>query len=81
MAAGVALGILGYKFAKSDKADKLKDKAYRAWLKTRIKARKAYRKAKTQAATALADGVHSLAEKADELQNRANSDRKGVFNQ
>lgn len=78
MAAGVALGILGCKFSMSDKADDLKDDATRAWLKTRVKARKAYRKAKTKATAALADGAHALADKADELQQRANGYRNAI---
>ncbi len=79
LAAGAVIGVLGYRFSKSEKADELRDDATRAWLKTRIKARKAYRKAKMQAATALADGAHTLADKADALQDKANSYHKHGF--
>lgn len=74
LAAGVVIGAIGYKFAQTEQADEFKDDAVRAWLKARIKARKAYRSARgkaadlgMKAADKMADGAHVVAEKADEL--------------
>lgn len=76
IAAGVVVGVLGYRFAQSDKAEGLRDDAVRAWLKTRIKARKAYRKAKQSAADVVAQGAHTIADKADEIRASANNYRQ-----
>ena len=74
LAAGVVIGAIGYKFAQTEQADEFKDDAVRAWLKARIKARKAYRSARgkaadlgVKAADKMADGAHIVADKADEL--------------
>lgn len=79
-AAGVAVGVLGYKFAQTEKAEELKDDALRAWLKARIKARKVYRSAKdkaldmsVKATDKMADGAHAVAEKADSLKAKVAS--------
>lgn len=77
LAAGVVIGAIGYKFAQTEQADEFKDDAVRAWLKARIKARKAYRSARgkaadlgMKAADKMADGAHVVADKADELKEK-----------
>lgn len=76
LAAGMVIGALGYRFSQSDKSAKLHDNATRAWLKTRIKARKAYHKATLSTADSIAHGAHTLADKADEIKASANNYRQ-----
>ncbi len=76
LAAGMVIGVLGYRFSQSEKVAELHDNATRAWLKTRIKARKAYRKAKHSTADSIVHGAHALADKADEIKASANNYRQ-----